>query len=91
MPESISKVVHIEQRIGGECVTEATRLMAGAQGSLSVGRLNPDTYTPVFKIDAVQANHLLGLYECRFPQEVQWVKSRIRSLAVSQLPEDATA
>lgn len=89
MPKSISDIVHIERRIDGEYVAEVTRLMAGAQASLSVGRLNPDTYTPVFKIDPVQASHLLGLYECKFPDEVRWVKSCMRSH--SRRSEDARA
>lgn len=78
MPSSIAKTVHIDHRIDGDFVAEATRLITGSQNSQSIGRLNPDNLTPVFKIDSVQANHLLGIYQCQFPEEVQWIKSHIR-------------
>lgn len=81
LPASIAKTIHIDHRIDGNFVLEETRLMTGSQSSQSIGRLNPDTRTPVFKIDPVQASHLLGIYQCQFPEEVDWIKASMRKFS----------
>jgi hypothetical protein len=77
MPKSIAESFHIDWQLDGSRVVEATRMMAAAQSSLAVGRLNPDTLAPIYKITPLVAQQLLDNLEGEHPEEVKWVKQQI--------------
>jgi hypothetical protein len=77
MPKSIAESFHITEQVDGPHIVEATRMMAAAQSSMAVGRLNPDTLAPIYKISPLVAQQLLNKLEDDYPEEVQWVKNQM--------------
>lgn len=75
LPPSVESIVHIKRRVDGDHVEELTRMLLGAQSSHTIGRLNPDTTAPVFKVDPILAEHTLASFAEFFPAEVKWLKA----------------
>jgi hypothetical protein len=77
VPQTVRDVLHVENRVDGQSIEEATRMIVGAQGTRMIGRLNPDNTDPIFKADDIQANAILRGYHRIFPKEVEWVRNAV--------------
>lgn len=77
LPVTIAKILHIDRRLDGDHIVEATEMFHGMQISGGVGRMNPHNMIPLFKTDTVQASHILAQLEIRYPKEVSWVKQKL--------------
>lgn len=77
MPTSIAEAIHFDYQLDGIHIVESTRMMAAAQSSLAVGRLNPETLSPIHKISPLIANSLLTQLQGRHGKEVAWVKEQM--------------
>lgn len=77
VPESIRRVLHVENVLGGRRIGEATRMAVAPQSAGIAGRLNPDNASLVPKTDALQAYSLLSYYASRFPEEIEWIKNTV--------------
>lgn len=75
MPTSVASIVHVNRRVDGDHVEELTRMLLGAQSSHTIGRLNPDTTAPVFKVDQILAEQTLSSFAAYYPAEVAWLKA----------------
>jgi hypothetical protein len=74
MPEKLRDVLHIDRRVDGDEVEEASYLVLGAQSAGVLGRLNPTHATAMVKADALQAYAILDRYEAEYPEVVAWAK-----------------
>ncbi len=79
MPEQLHDVLHIDRRVDGDEVEEASYLVLGAQSAGVLGRLNPTHATAVVKADALQAYAILDRYEADYPEVVAWAKKVVRA------------
>jgi hypothetical protein len=79
MPEQLSNVLHIDRRVDGDEIEEASFLILGAQSAGVLGRLNPTHATAVVRADALQAYAMLDRYEVDYPAVVAWVKKVVQA------------
>jgi len=74
LPDELRTVLHIDHRVDGDEIEEASQLLVGAQSVGVLGRLNPAHTTAVVRADALQAYALLDAYEAEFPAIVAWAR-----------------
>jgi hypothetical protein len=80
MPERLRDVLHIDRRVDGDEIEEASLLVLGAQSAGVLGRLNPTHATAVVRADALQAYAMLDRYEADYPEVVSWAKKVVQAL-----------
>jgi hypothetical protein len=79
MPEQLRDVLHIDRRVDGDEIEEASLLVLGAQSAGVLGRLNPSHATAVVRADALQAYAMLDRYEADYPEVVAWAKKVVQA------------
>ncbi len=74
VPAEMRSVLHVDRRVDGDEVEEASQLLVGAQSVGVLGRLNPTHASALVKADALQAHALLDRFEAEYPETVAWAR-----------------